>query len=59
MQLKTEMNKPYIDNIDAYDRDSVRHNLATHCSVTPFIIWQPIRRPHLLERVYKPVRTPH
>ena len=25
----------------------------------PFVIWQPIRRPHLLERVYKPMRTPH
>ena len=25
----------------------------------PFIIQQPIRRPHLLERVYKPMRTPH
>ena len=38
---------------------TVRHNLAMHCSVTPFIIWQPIRRPCLLERVYKPMRTSH
>ena len=38
---------------------SVRHNLAMHRSVTPFIIWQPICRHHLLERVYKPLRTPH
>ena len=29
----------------------VRCNLAVHCSVTPFIIWQPIQRPRLLERV--------
>ena len=35
----------------------VRHNLAMHCSVTPFIIWQPIWRPRLLERVYKPMHT--
>ena len=25
----------------------------------PFIIRQPIQRPRLLERVYKPMRTPH
>ena len=25
----------------------------------PFVIWQPIWRPHLLESVYKPMRTPH
>ena len=37
----------------------VRCNLAMHCSVTPFIIRQPIHRPHLLERVYKPMRTSH
>ena len=37
----------------------VRHNLTTHHLVTPFIIRQPIRRPHLLERVYKPMCTPH
>ena len=37
----------------------VRCNLTRHRSVTPFIIQQPIRRPHLLERVYKPMRTPH
>ena len=39
--------------------DTVRHNLAMHRSVTPFIIQQPIRRPCLLERVYKPMCTPH
>ena len=37
----------------------VRRNLAMHCSVTPFVIRQPIHRPRLLERVYKPMRTPH
>ena len=46
-----------VDIKDAYH--SVRHNLTVHCSVTPFIIWQPIWRPHLLERVYKPMRTSH
>ena len=35
----------------------VRCNLAVHCSVIPFIIWQPIQRPRLLERVYKPMCT--
>ena len=38
---------------------TVRCNLAMHCSVTPFIIRQPIRRPRLLERVYKPMCTSH
>ena len=38
---------------------TVRHNLTVHCSVTPFIIRQPIQRPHLLERVYKPMHTSH
>ena len=37
----------------------VRSNLAMHLLDTPFAIWQPIWRPHLLERVYKPIRTPH
>ena len=37
----------------------VRRSLAVHCSVTPFVIRQPIQRPHLLERVYKPMRTLH
>ena len=37
----------------------VRCNLAMHCLVTPFVIWQHIHRPHLLERVYKPMYTPH
>ena len=36
---------------------NVRCNLTMHCLVTPFIIWQPIRRPHLLERVFKPMCT--
>ena len=39
--------------------DIVRSNLALHRSDTPFIIRQPIRRPCLLERVYKPICTPH
>ena len=38
---------------------SVRHNLAVHCSVTPFIIRQPIWRPRLLETVFKPMHTLH
>ena len=38
---------------------SVRHNLGMHHSDTPFIIRQPIHRPHLLERVYKPRCTPY
>ena len=38
---------------------NVRHNLAVHCSVTPFTIQQPIWRPRLLERVYKPMCTFH
>ena len=37
----------------------VRCNLAVHRSVTPFIIWQPIQRPRLLERVYQSMRTSH
>ena len=37
----------------------VRSNLDTHLSDTPFAIWQPIQRPRLLERVYKPIHTPH
>ena len=41
------------------DCQIVRRNLAMHRSVTPFVIRQPIRRPRLLERVYKPMRTPH
>ena len=38
---------------------TVRSNLTIHHSDTPFIIWQPIWRPCLLERVYKPIRIPH
>ena len=38
---------------------SVKCNLTMHCSVIPFIIQQPIQRPHLLERVYKPMCTSH
>ena len=49
-----------VDNdYDRNDNDHVRRNLTMHYSVTPFIIRQPIHRPHLLERVYKPMRTPH
>ena len=39
--------------------NNVRRNLTVHHSVTPFVIRQPIRRPHLLERVYKPMHTSH
>ena len=28
MPLKTEMNKPYIDNIDAYDRDTLNNHIT-------------------------------
>ena len=45
-------------NILAFN-PNVRCNLAVHHSVTPFIIRQPIRRPCLLERVYKPMCTSH
>ena len=38
---------------------SVRRNLVMHCLVTPFVIRQPIQRPRLLERIYKPVHTSH
>ena len=41
------------------DTDTVRSNLDTHLSDTPFTIQQPIQRPRLLERVCKPIRTPH
>ena len=44
---------------DPVTQQTVRHNLAVHRSVTPFVIWQPIRRPCLLERVYKPMHTLH
>ena len=37
----------------------VRCNLAVHRLVTSFIIWLPIRRPRLLERVFKPTHTSH
>ena len=37
----------------------VRSNLNTHLSDTPFTIRQPIQRPHLFERVYKPIYTPN
>ena len=51
-----------LNNIDKMitvsDPCNVRCNLAMHYSVTSFIIRQPICRPHLLERVYKPMRTP-
>ena len=30
-----------------------------HLLDTPFAIQQPIQRPHLLERVYKPIHTLH
>ena len=40
-------------------RHNVRSNLTIHHSDTPFVIWQPIRRPRLLDRVYKPIRTWH
>ena len=38
---------------------TVRCNLAVHRLVTPFVIWQAIQRPRLLERVYKPMHTSH
>ena len=38
---------------------SVRCSLTVHCSVTPFVIQQPIPRPRLLERVYRPMHTSH
>ena len=54
---------PHINNDIEYglfeDVISVRRNLAVHHSITPFIIRQPIRRPRILEMVYKPMRTSH
>ena len=47
-----------VDHMTNYN-SIVRSNLAIHCSDTPFIIWQPICRPCLLERVYKPIHIPH
>ena len=38
---------------------TVWRNLTVHCSVTPFVIWQPIWKPHPIERVYKPMHTSH
>ena len=38
---------------------SVRSDLTIHLLDTPFVIQQPIQRPCLLERVYKPICTPH
>ena len=38
---------------------NVRSNLDIHCLDTLFVIRQPIHRPCLLERVYKPICTPH
>ena len=49
--LKTISNIPFQGN--------VRSNLAIHRLDTPFVIQQPIHRPRLLERVYKPVCIPH
>ena len=43
----------------ALTNTTVRHSLTMHCLVTPFIIQQPIHRPHLLQRVYKPMHTLH
>ena len=50
-----------IEVISPYNHgsSSVRSNLTIHHSNTPFIIWQPIHRPRLLERVYKPICTLH
>ena len=53
--LQQELQNPYWNLHDPI----VMHNFTMNRSVTPFIIWQPICRPHLLERVYKPMHTPH
>ena len=47
----------YLHNND--DNAFVRSNLDTHLSDTPYTIQQPIQRPRLLERVYKPICTLH
>ena len=57
LAIETPDNK--IQEVTLKDGSNVRHNLAMHCLDTPFIIWQPIHRPHLLERVYKPMCTLH
>ena len=62
----SKSDKPFMDSqmkrlvsLGILSKNSVRSNLAIHRLDTPFIIRQPIHRPHLLERVYKPIRTPH
>ena len=57
ISLQQEIKEPKISK--TLVNYTVRHNLTVHCLVTPFIMWQPIQRPHLLERVYKPMRTLH
>ena len=54
--LKQREPNLWMDNFVLYN---VRSNLAIHHSDTPFIIWQPICRPRLLEGVYKPICIPH
>ena len=60
--VKTVQNRQCIDNVSDCDSEHhriVRRNLTVHRSVTPFVIRQPIQRPCLLERVYKPMHTLH
>ena len=52
----TQENKIIFRSIDPRD---VRSNLNMHLSDIPFTIRQPIQRPRLLERVYKPICTLH
>ena len=59
MMERLESTAEAIPEGDTLISQVVRYNLTVHCSVTPFIIQQPIQRPRLLERVYKPMRTSH
>ena len=52
-------NKNELIHLKIFVHPNVRSNLDMHLSDTPFTIRQPIWRPHLLERVYKPICTPH
>ena len=59
-QMREEQKKVIQKEMDRLKHLSiVRSNLDTHLLDTPFTIRQPIWRPHLLERVYKPICTPH
>ena len=59
IQLDLPGNNQTSSTTNSHPPHNVRCNLTVHRLVTPFIIRQPIRRPRLLERVYKPMHTLH